>query len=101
MLIGVAVDIVVNQENSILAKIGVVAPLHQLITLAIITAIVWALESVFQYLWQIVWRNLAQRVEHDLRMDMYRHVQDRSEARRVGRAGGGSGDEWRGGDKNG
>jgi len=76
MLIGVAVDIVVNQEDSILAKIGVVAPLHQLITLAIITAIVWALESVFQYLWQIVWRNLAQRVEHDLRMDMYRHVQD-------------------------
>lgn len=76
LLIGVAVDIVVNQEDSILAGFGVVEPLHQLIALAIITGIVWAFESLFQYLWQIVWRNLAQRVEHDLRMDLYEHVQD-------------------------
>lgn len=76
LLIGVAVDIVVNQKDSILAGFGVVEPLHQLVVLAIVTGIVWALESVFQYLWQIVWRNLAQRVEHDLRMDLYVHVQD-------------------------
>lgn len=76
LLIGVAVDIVVNQEDSILAGFGVVEPLHQLVILAIVTGIVWALESIFQYLWQIVWRNLAQRVEHDLRMDLYVHVQD-------------------------
>lgn len=76
LLIGVAVDIVVNQEDSLLAKVGVVEPLHQLVTLAILTVVIWALESAFQYAWQIVWRNLAQTVEHDLRMDLYGHVQD-------------------------
>lgn len=75
MLIGVAVDIVVNQEDSFLARMGVASPLYQLIILAIVTFMVWGLESLFQYLWQIVWRNLAQTVEHDLRMDLYRHVQ--------------------------
>src|SRR5699024_11357125 len=30
----------------------------------------------YQYLWQILWRNLAQRVEHDMRMNIYRHVKD-------------------------
>lgn len=76
MLIGVAVDIVVNQEDSLLAKVGVVEPLHQLLALAVLTIIIWAIESAFQYAWQIVWRNLAQTVEHDLRMDLYAHVQD-------------------------
>ena len=76
LLIGVAVDIVVNQEDSLLSKVGVVEPLHQLVVLAIITVIIWALESAFQYAWQIVWRNLAQTVEHDLRMDLYGHVQN-------------------------
>lgn len=76
MLIGVAVDIVVNQEDSLLAKVGIVEPLHQLVTLAGITVVIWALESMFEYLWQIVWRNLAQTVEHDLRMELYSHVQN-------------------------
>lgn len=75
MLIGVAVDIVVNQQDSMLAKIGIIDPVHQLIVLAIFTIIIWALESLFEYLWNINWRNLAQQVEHDLRMDMYNHIQ--------------------------
>ena len=75
MLIGVAVDIVVNQQDSMLARVGLTNPLHQLIVLAILTIIVWGLESLFEYLWNLAWRNLAQQVEHDLRMDMYAHIQ--------------------------
>lgn len=75
MLIGVAVDIVVNQQDSMLARWGIVDPVHQLVALAFFTILVWALESLFEYLWNITWRNLAQQVEHDLRMDMYTHIQ--------------------------
>lgn len=75
LLIGVAVDIVVNQEASLLSRVGIVDTKEQLIVLAVITGIVWGLESLFEYLLDIVWRNLAQTVEHDLRIDLYNHVQ--------------------------
>jgi len=32
-------------------------------------------ESLFQYLYQVAWRNLAQIIQHDLRVDTYDHVQ--------------------------
>lgn len=74
-LIGVAVEIVVNRENSIFARWGLTNPAQQLIALAIVTLIVWILESVFEYANRVVWRNLAQTVEHELRVDAYSHVQ--------------------------
>ena len=40
-----------------------------------ITVIVWAAESVFQYLYSVSWRNLAQTLQHELRMDADGHVQ--------------------------
>ena len=48
---------------------------HQLYILSAVTFFVWMLESVFQYLYAILWRNLAQSVQHDLRMDAYAHLQ--------------------------
>jgi ATP-binding cassette, subfamily B, bacterial len=74
-LIGLAVDIVVNREASFLARLGVESPLQQLYWLAGITLFVWIMESVFEYANRIVWRNLAQDVEHLLRLDAYGHVQ--------------------------
>ena len=74
-LIGLAVDIVVNREASFLARLGVESPLQQLYWLAGITLFVWIMESVFEYANRIVWRNLAQDVEHRLRLDAYGHVQ--------------------------
>ncbi|NMV26311.1 ABC transporter, partial [Vibrio parahaemolyticus] len=35
----------------------------------------WAGESLFEYLYQILWRNLAQRLQSDLRQDAYEHAQ--------------------------
>lgn len=74
-LIGMAVDVVVRQEDSFLASFGVEDPRAQLVLLAAITFLVWALESIFEYLQGIAWRNLAQTVQHDLRVDTYAHVQ--------------------------
>jgi ATP-binding cassette, subfamily B, bacterial len=76
VLIGVAVDVVVQREASFLARMGVEAVWDQLLLLSLITLVVWVLESVFQYAYALLWRNLAQAVQHDLRLDAYRHLQE-------------------------
>ncbi|MEL6815277.1 MAG: ABC transporter ATP-binding protein [Cyanobacteria bacterium J06598_3] len=75
-LIGVAIDIVVDGQDSILAQWGVVELRSQFIVLSFLTFLVWTLESAFQYAYEWLWRNLAQSMEHDLRMDAYQHVQN-------------------------
>ena len=80
VLIGVAVDIVVNGEQSFLARkilsgFGVVDTWHQLIVLGLVNIVIWGGESLFQYLYELKWRNLAQSLQHELRLDAYRHVQ--------------------------
>ena len=75
ILIGAAVDVVVNQKASFLARAGVVDPKEQLVLLAVLTVLIWVGESVFQYLYDVRWRSLAQNLQHDLRMEAYRHVQ--------------------------
>ncbi len=75
LLIGLAVDTVVERDASFLASIGVVSVLSQLIVLAVLTFLIWGLESVFEYLLNRTWRNLAQTTQHELRLDAYRHVQ--------------------------
>ncbi|MDH3207745.1 MAG: ABC transporter ATP-binding protein/permease, partial [Gemmatimonadota bacterium] len=76
VLIGAAVDVIVQQEASFLTRFGVVEVWDQLLLLSGITLAVWLLESAFQYAYGILWRNLAQTVEHELRVDAYRHLQD-------------------------
>ena len=80
VLIGVAVDIVVNGEKSFLAKrvlggFGITDTWHQLLFLGLVNIIVWGGESWFEYLLCIKWRKLAQNLQHDLRLDTYRHTQ--------------------------
>jgi ATP-binding cassette subfamily B protein len=75
-LIGAAVDVVVNEENSLVAQFGVTDVFGQLLILSGLTFIVWVMESVFQYAYDRLWRNLAQTLQHDLRLDVYRHLQD-------------------------
>ncbi|MDZ7704738.1 MAG: ABC transporter ATP-binding protein [Trueperaceae bacterium] len=75
ILIGVAVDTVVLQEGSFLARLGFTEVMTQLWVLAGLTVAVWGLESVSEYVYQIFWRNLAQTLQHDLRVDGYDHVQ--------------------------
>lgn len=75
VLIGMAVDIVVERQDSLLGRWGVQDLSLQLIILGVFTLIVWILESLFGYLQRIYWRNLAQSMQHDLRVEAYNHVQ--------------------------
>jgi len=75
ILIGVAIDVVVNQESSFVARLGFESPQEQITILAVLTFFIWAGESLFEYLFQILWRNLAQRLQADMRQDTYEHAQ--------------------------
>lgn len=74
LLIGAAVDVVVRQKDSALAQIGIVDLSAQLRWLAVATVLIWGLESVFEYLFQREWRELAQTVQHELRIDAFAHT---------------------------
>lgn len=74
-LIGAAIDVVVEREESLIAHLGITDVTHQLILLALLTVLIWGLESLFQYLQAWLWRNLAQTVQHDLRLETYGHIQ--------------------------
>ncbi len=73
-LIGIAVDIVVKKEESMVASLGIKDSWEQLIFVSILTIIVWAAESFFEYLMHVQWRELAQTAQHDLRDQAFGHV---------------------------
>lgn len=75
LLIGVAIDVVVNREDSFIARFGIVDPMDQLVALTGITIAIWVLESLFEYLLALKWRGLAQDLQHELRLDAYAHLQ--------------------------
>ena len=75
VLIGIAVDLVVKKNDSFVASLGFTSIDSQVAFIGGITFLIWALESLFEYLYMIEWRGLAQRVEHDLRVKTYDHAQ--------------------------
>ncbi|HAJ58187.1 MAG TPA: ABC transporter [Cyanobacteria bacterium UBA8543] len=74
-LIGAAVDVVVKRQDSLIAQWGVKDVFAQLLILTFLSCIIWGLESVFEYAYARLWRNLSQSIEHDLRLDAYDHLQ--------------------------
>ena len=75
LLIGIAVDVVVNRKTSFVARLGLVDPKQQLVLLTLLTIVIWLGESLFQYLYELKWRGLAQSLQHEMRMEAYTHVQ--------------------------
>jgi len=75
VLIGLAVDVVVQQRQSWLAGFGVTSVPAQLTLLAVLSFLIWSGESLFEYLYGLLWRNLAQTVQHELRLEGYDHLQ--------------------------
>jgi len=71
-----AIDVVAAREDSFLAGMGYPDVYHQLYILTGITVLIWVLESLFQYFYAVLWRNLAQTAQHELRMSAYSHIQD-------------------------
>ena len=75
ILIGITVDLIVERKDSFVASLGFESITSQIIFLSISTFFIWSLESLFQYLYSINWRNISQNVEHYIRLDAYDHVQ--------------------------
>lgn len=76
LLIGAAVDVVVRGSDSFIASLlGVESRHAQLVWLAVVNGVVWVIESVSQYVAAVLWRELAQGIEHDLRVAAYDHAQ--------------------------
>jgi ATP-binding cassette subfamily B protein len=73
-LIAAAVDIAVRGGSSIFAIFSPDIRM-QFLYLGIVTFVIWGCESLFEYIYKIYWRNLAQTVEHELRMDAYKNLQ--------------------------
>ena len=75
VLIGVAVDLVVKKNQSFVASLGFESINSQVLFIGALTFAIWVFESLFEYLYLIEWRGLAQNLEHDLRIKAYDHSQ--------------------------
>ena len=80
VLIALAVDVLsassVNQQQTAwLARFGAQDVPSQLLILAVLSFLVWSAESLFEYLYGVLWRNLAQSTQHSLRLEAYGHLQ--------------------------
>jgi len=65
ILLGIAVDVVTSSGDNFLDFFGIHGPETQVVTLAGLTFGIWAFESIFQYMYMVEWRNIAQSIEHD------------------------------------
>ncbi len=75
VLIGLSIDVVVREKSSWLASFGFESVPLQIFILAIASFIIWSAESFFEYLYALLWRNLAQSTQHNLRIQAYNHLQ--------------------------
>jgi ATP-binding cassette subfamily B protein len=74
-IIGAAIDVVVERQDSLVARLGFIDPMQQLLALGAATFLVWSLESLFEWLLGIAWRGIAQEIQHGLRLEAFRHTQ--------------------------
>ncbi|MFW5473415.1 ABC transporter ATP-binding protein [Knoellia sp. CPCC 206450] len=89
LLIGAAIDVVVRGDDSFVGELlGIESRYAQLGWLAAFNVLVWIIESASQYVADVLWRGLAQGVEHDLRVEAYDHAQHLDMAWHEGRASG-------------
>ncbi|HBL30866.1 MAG TPA: ABC transporter [Acidobacteria bacterium] len=75
LLVGLGLAIVATNGSPLLAVLGLASPQTQIWFLGGLTAVVWSFESYFERTYVKLWRDLAQDIQHDLRMDAYAHVQ--------------------------
>ena len=61
-------------HESFLASFGIPDRRRQLVILAILTFIIWGLESLFDYLSAVTWRGISQDIEHSLRTETFENV---------------------------
>ena len=76
LLIGMTIDVLVERENSVIAGWGITDTFNQVLAMAGLTLVAHLGESLFEYWYNLLWRNLAQSLQHEARIDAYSHVQN-------------------------
>jgi len=76
VLIGIAIDIVVEGSDSFIGNLGFEDRRQQILILAVLTFIIWSLESTFDYVAAVTWRNISQDIEHKIRTETFNNVLD-------------------------
>ena len=76
VLIGIAIDIVVEGSESFIGNFGYEDRRQQLIILAFITFVIWGFESIFDYVASVTWRNIAQDLQHSMRTETFSKTLD-------------------------
>ncbi|MCU0318100.1 MAG: ABC transporter ATP-binding protein/permease [Amoebophilaceae bacterium] len=75
ILLGIAINTVVEKENAWLARLGFTSLKIQLLLLSLMTLMVYGLGSLFEYLYSVKWWRLTQRLQHNFRVAAFEHVQ--------------------------
>ena len=76
VLIGIAIDIVVEGSESFIGNFGFEDKRQQLIILVFITFVIWGFESIFDYVASVTWRNIAQDLQHSMRTETFSKTLD-------------------------
>ncbi len=88
-LVGWTVDVCAGRAPAWIKATAGTELAHQILFVAVLTVVVFVFESLFQWFFQLGFLRLAQDVQHRLRLDAYRAMQDREleffEEHRVGR----------------
>jgi ATP-binding cassette, subfamily B, bacterial len=86
LMIGTAVDIATRGRGSILGWLGFKTVSSQLAALGVISAAVWTLDALCDYAHRRLSGEMANLVRHDLRNEVYQHLQklDMAQIERVG-----------------
>ncbi len=78
LLVGWVIDSLRGQAPGWIAALaGTADPWRLAVVLSALSVVIFVFESLFQWLYQAGFMTLAQRVQHDLRMDAYERVQGR------------------------
>ena len=72
-LIALAVDIV--SGGTVLAFLGVAGIVPQIVLLGGLSVVIWAAESITEYLSKVEWLRFSHKLQRDLRLDAYNHIQ--------------------------
>ncbi len=75
ILVAWLTDVIVGTPPSWISFIG--DKFAQIVFVAVLTVVIFGLESVFQWMYQYGFMTLAQNVQHKLRLDAYSRMQDR------------------------
>ncbi|WP_320664697.1 ABC transporter ATP-binding protein [Prochlorococcus sp. MIT 1223] len=75
VLIGLSVDVIARENASWIGSLGFYSVPSQLGVIAFMSCLIWSAESFFEYLYGLLWRNLAQTTQHKLRINAYSHLQ--------------------------